>query len=185
MQYSDPPRIPPWIDSIFIESDITVMHPRNSCWAPLCTAQLIVTSPIASFMGPTWGPPGSCRPHVGPTLALWTLLSGTIIRMWIDGWSDGVDVWKSSCWTLFMGLSCRAINRIMYVTSELVKMNPRKTLSCAYKKYPTLFRTLFFYIYLCMYWQQRCPGNETTGIITPYQSNTIFPPICLLPFPII
>ena len=21
---------------------------------------------IARFMGPTWGPPGSCRPHVGP-----------------------------------------------------------------------------------------------------------------------
>ena len=24
---------------------------------------------IATFMGPTWGPPGSCRPHVGPILA--------------------------------------------------------------------------------------------------------------------
>ena len=23
-------------------------------------------SQIARFMGPTWGPPGSCRPHVGP-----------------------------------------------------------------------------------------------------------------------
>ena len=31
---------------------------------------------IARFMGPTWGPPGSCRPHVGPMLAPWTLLSG-------------------------------------------------------------------------------------------------------------
>ena len=27
-------------------------------------------------MGPTWGPPGSCRPQMGPTLARWTLLSG-------------------------------------------------------------------------------------------------------------
>ena len=25
----------------------------------------------------TWGPPGSCRPQVGPMLAPWTLLSGT------------------------------------------------------------------------------------------------------------
>ena len=33
-------------------------------------------SQIAKFMGPTWGPPGSCRPQVGPALAPWTFLSG-------------------------------------------------------------------------------------------------------------
>ena len=27
---------------------------------------------IAKFMGPTWGPPGSCRPQMGPMLAPWT-----------------------------------------------------------------------------------------------------------------
>ena len=27
-------------------------------------------------MGPTWGPPGSCQPQMGPMLAPWTLLSG-------------------------------------------------------------------------------------------------------------
>ena len=31
---------------------------------------------IAKFMGPTWGPPGSCWPQMGPMLAPWTLLSG-------------------------------------------------------------------------------------------------------------
>ena len=31
---------------------------------------------IAKFMGPTWGPPGSCRPQMGPMLAPWILLSG-------------------------------------------------------------------------------------------------------------
>ena len=30
----------------------------------------------AKFMGPTWGPHGSCRPGVGPMLAPWTLVSG-------------------------------------------------------------------------------------------------------------
>ena len=35
-------------------------------------------------MGPTWGPPGSCRPRVGPTLASWTLLSGVV------AWQRGV-----------------------------------------------------------------------------------------------
>ena len=35
-----------------------------------------LTSQIAKFMGLTWGPPGSCRPQMGPMLAPWTLLSG-------------------------------------------------------------------------------------------------------------
>ena len=33
-------------------------------------------SQIAKLMGPTWGPPGSCRPQLGPMWAPWTLLSG-------------------------------------------------------------------------------------------------------------
>ena len=35
-------------------------------------------SQLANFMGPTWRPPGSCRPQTGPMLAPWTLLSGFI-----------------------------------------------------------------------------------------------------------
>ena len=42
-----------------------------------------VWSQIARFMGPTWGPPGSCRPQMDPTLVPWTLLSGMV--------SDGLD----------------------------------------------------------------------------------------------
>ena len=34
------------------------------------------TSLIAMFMGPPWGPPGSCRHRVGPMLAPWILLYG-------------------------------------------------------------------------------------------------------------
>ena len=34
---------------------------------------------IARFIGPIWGPPGSCRPQMGPMLAPWTLLSGWIM----------------------------------------------------------------------------------------------------------
>ena len=48
------------------------------CWSyesrRLTISQL--WSQIAKFMGPTWGPPGSCRPQMGPMLAPWTLLSG-------------------------------------------------------------------------------------------------------------
>ena len=37
-----------------------------------------VITQIAKFMGPTWGPPGSCRPQMGPMLAPWSLLSGNV-----------------------------------------------------------------------------------------------------------
>ena len=33
---------------------------------------------IARFMEPKWGPPGSCRPQMGPILAPWTLLLGLV-----------------------------------------------------------------------------------------------------------
>ena len=36
---------------------------------------------IAKFMGPTWGPPGSCQPQMGPMLASWTLLSWTVYEI--------------------------------------------------------------------------------------------------------
>ena len=35
-------------------------------------------SPIATFMGPTWGPPGADRTQEGPMLAPWILLSGFV-----------------------------------------------------------------------------------------------------------
>ena len=41
------------------------------------TVNITFTTQIARFMGPTWGPPGSCRPQMGPMSAPWTLLSGT------------------------------------------------------------------------------------------------------------
>ena len=45
----------------------------------LTTCQQSTKAPqIAKFMGPTWGPPRSCRPQMGPMLAPWTLLSGSV-----------------------------------------------------------------------------------------------------------
>ena len=41
---------------------------------------------IAKFMGPTWGPPASCRPQVGPMWAPWTLLQGgSVSALHYDG----------------------------------------------------------------------------------------------------
>ena len=41
-----------------------------------------IIAQVAKFMGPTWGPPGSCRPQMGPMLARWTLLSGRPWYSW-------------------------------------------------------------------------------------------------------
>ena len=54
---------------------------------------------ITRFTWPTWGPPGSCRPQVGPKLAPWTLLSG---YRWL--------VWSHSLWlyssNLYLHIAC-------------------------------------------------------------------------------
>ena len=43
---------------------------------------MYIYSQIARFMWPTWGPPVSCRPQVGPVLAPWALLSGLVYTCW-------------------------------------------------------------------------------------------------------
>ena len=50
----------------------------RTCPLIICAENYAMTTPsmIARFMGPTWIPPGSCRPQVGPIWATWTLLSG-------------------------------------------------------------------------------------------------------------
>ena len=50
-------------------------------WYDICARQKYVplkriSSPIARFMGPTWGPSGADRTQVGPMMAPWTLLFG-------------------------------------------------------------------------------------------------------------
>ena len=51
---------------------------------------------IAKFMGPTWGPPWSCRPQMGPMSAPWTLLWGTLFSIWVRGHQNGI-LWSISC----------------------------------------------------------------------------------------
>ena len=42
---------------------------------PQVTVCALMTPQITNIMGPTRGPPGSCRPQMGPMSAPWTLLS--------------------------------------------------------------------------------------------------------------
>ena len=52
-----------------------------------CNKHLILNPlQIAKFVGPTWSPPGSCRPQMGPMLAPWTLLSGILLVLYWWVW---------------------------------------------------------------------------------------------------
>ena len=52
------------------------VHHSSPCIILNVSLNRAMTSQIAKLMGPTWGPPGSCQPQMGPMLAPWTLLSG-------------------------------------------------------------------------------------------------------------
>ena len=76
-------QVPPHVTSI----KMMRMRRNGSGFQPDCMQLMEATitlhsrvsglgSQIARFMGPTRGPPGSCRPQVGPMLAPRTLLSG-------------------------------------------------------------------------------------------------------------
>ena len=56
------------------------LAPVKLSWMIWVNSDCIIPPQITSFTWPTWGPPGSCRPQIGPTLAPWTLLSGTTKR---------------------------------------------------------------------------------------------------------
>ena len=60
---------------IFTKIDCVIMA-QHCIYTWVCLPCAAGLSQIANFMGPTWGPPGSCRPQMGPMLAPWTLLSG-------------------------------------------------------------------------------------------------------------
>ena len=69
-------------------------HAVCLAWRVVMTSTCIapcICSQIAKFIGPTWGPPGSCRSQMGPMLDPWTLLSGFVLRL----------PWHSSMITMF------------------------------------------------------------------------------------
>ena len=77
-------RTPKTVESIII-STVAFLKPCASM------SQYCVIHLIAIFTGPTWGPPGAARTHVGPMLATWTLLSGissfNFFLVWTAAWS--------------------------------------------------------------------------------------------------
>ena len=65
-----------WWNGLVMRYAFPCHHDVFMCHAFSNDVTNLDNSHIARFMGPTWGPPGSCRPQMGPMLAPWTLLSG-------------------------------------------------------------------------------------------------------------
>ena len=69
----------------FTGNSITLLTYRNYwqrlrllAWNLTSTSVVFLTPLIARFMGPTWDPSGANRTQVGPMLAPWTFLSGSL-----------------------------------------------------------------------------------------------------------
>ena len=76
---------------------------NSADWPRACSTKRNPTQ-IAWFMGPIWGPPGSCQPQMGPMLAPWTLLSGKLRAMLTD--KNLLTYWLTIFWTLGTKLQC-------------------------------------------------------------------------------
>ena len=61
-------------------------------------------------MGLTWGPPGSCRPQMGPMLAPWTLLSGNLNQWDLLAHINGLVQERRNSSALAMELRLSCIN---------------------------------------------------------------------------
>ena len=64
------------VTAVSIERYFAVVHPFSRMADISPKTVFMVGTLTASFMGPTWGPPGADRNQVGPMLAPWALLSG-------------------------------------------------------------------------------------------------------------
>ena len=62
-----------------------------------------VCTQITKFMGPTWGPPESCRPEMGPMLGPWNSLSGYVKHVLAFLWSSTMTKQHAifGCWAVF------------------------------------------------------------------------------------
>ena len=74
-------------------------------------------------MGPTWGPPGSCWPQMGPMLAPLTLLSGKFIGLrWALCWPHKPCYQGSSCTTWQIKFS--GCSTVRYISLKRVPARP-------------------------------------------------------------
>ena len=88
-------------------------HDATSIWP-----ESVKSTQIAKFMGPTRGPPGSCRPQVGPMLAPWTLLWGNVnLRVFVTCVVVGIkNIWIYSLFKYYFHDFCHRFKLSRLIT---------------------------------------------------------------------
>ena len=74
------------------------------------------TAQIVKVNGANMGPPGSCRPQMGPMLAPWTLLSGRVIQPNIHTWIAWMLLGIASNWDYYCLLNWFTVFLYLYFT---------------------------------------------------------------------
>ena len=112
---------------------------------------------IAKFMGPPWGPPGSCRPQIGPKFSQWALLSGFLPTIWIHVTTKGLPT-RTAC--LFVPKE-KAYRGVLLVLSLLISTGcffPKDILLEYWIEHDTIGRLCWgwriaCFVLVCFFWK--------------------------------
>ena len=104
-------------------------------------------------MRPTWGPPGSCRPQMGPMLAPWTLLSGALV------WYPPPDI-DQHHFSTSLSDTCRAQPQQQKTSSDWRRLEICSTMFISNRQYFQRWLYILRYVYSfycsddnCMAWK--------------------------------
>ena len=130
-----------------------------------------MTTQIAIFVVPTWGPPGTCRPQMGPMLAPWTLLSVNTTNH-IRTHHGPLFIWRYLKYVAgsevnYIYLICKLILYVLDCLNEAQICN-NILYSCIRKDILlalTQTKTLLFLAYIArsrplMIWRHKEPGHQ-------------------------
>ena len=119
-------------------------------------------SQIAKFMGPTWGPPGSCQPQMGPMLAPWTLLTGIAFLSGL-AWLLPQVVATTTGVLLSVILVILSVHLCVHISCDFY---PRPVLAFGYCHRLRLWVCVSVCVYVCV-----CINHELVRTIThrPFQ----------------
>ena len=110
------------------KSIIICKHTSRNC----CRGLVCPITQITKFMGPTWGPPGSCQPQMGPMLVPWTLLSGHVPKD--DTWSKYLFTYTTSSLILLWDIRSIQVKQnlsnhtIIFIKCRMIKYNSERIL---------------------------------------------------------
>ena len=97
---------------------------------PNIATKYSIPTQIANFMGPTWGPPGSCRPQMGHMLAPRTFYQGTgtvFFPVYSKTNNGAIDVLVWDVWIMHMcyrlSIYRRTILHIIAHSTIMLKVN--------------------------------------------------------------